>query len=210
MGPLGVGQGRVAQASARCDRRVAQAAEHRLRRPVPAAYRRSRHAARRDARSARHHRAARQGALYRRVEFSGVPARARARPLGCVARGAVRFGAAALQPAVPPDRARIAAARDRRRSRRDSVQPARGRLADGQARHQMPAPSEGRFTATVGKAGAMYTQRYWHEREFHTIEQINEIVAPTGRVAREHGARVGAGESGRDFGDHRREPRPSN
>lgn len=42
-------------------------------------------------------------------------------------------------------------------------------------------PGEGRFSAAVGKAGAMYTQRYWHEREFHTIETINEIVAPTGR-----------------------------
>jgi 1-deoxyxylulose-5-phosphate synthase len=42
-------------------------------------------------------------------------------------------------------------------------------------------PSEGRFTGAVGKAGAMYAQRYWHEREFHSIGEINEIVAPTGR-----------------------------
>ncbi len=24
-------------------------------------------------------------------------------------------------------------------------------------------------------------QRYWHEREFHTISGINKIVTPTGR-----------------------------
>ena len=58
--------------------------------------------------------------------------------------------------------------------------PLAGGLLTG--KHSFDAgPSEGRFTGAVGKAGAMYTQRYWHEREFHTIEQINKIVAPTGR-----------------------------
>jgi aryl-alcohol dehydrogenase-like predicted oxidoreductase len=27
----------------------------------------------------------------------------------------------------------------------------------------------------------MYQERYWHEREFQTIEKLREIVAPTGR-----------------------------
>ncbi|MDR5820191.1 aldo/keto reductase [Caballeronia sp. LZ043] len=58
--------------------------------------------------------------------------------------------------------------------------PLAGGLLTG--KHSFGAgPGEGRFSDTVGKAGAMYTQRYWHEREFHTIETINGIVAPTGR-----------------------------
>jgi aryl-alcohol dehydrogenase-like predicted oxidoreductase len=58
--------------------------------------------------------------------------------------------------------------------------PLAGGLLTGKHRYDA-APSDGRFTGAVGKAGAMYTQRYWHEREFHTIEAINGIVAPTGR-----------------------------
>lgn len=58
--------------------------------------------------------------------------------------------------------------------------PLAGGLLTG--KHQFDAaPGEGRFTGAVGKAGATYTERYWHEREFHTIETINGIVAPTGR-----------------------------
>jgi aryl-alcohol dehydrogenase-like predicted oxidoreductase len=41
-------------------------------------------------------------------------------------------------------------------------------------------PNEGRFTAQVGNAGAMYSERYWHEREFGTIEKLQAIAAETG------------------------------
>lgn len=41
-------------------------------------------------------------------------------------------------------------------------------------------PSDGRFTATVGEAGKMYQQRYWHEREFQSIEQIKSVVSDAG------------------------------
>ncbi|QSN62519.1 aldo/keto reductase [Caballeronia sp. M1242] len=58
--------------------------------------------------------------------------------------------------------------------------PLAGGLLTGKHKHGA-APSEGRFTATVGKAGEMYQERYWHEREFQTIEKLKEIVAPTGR-----------------------------
>jgi 1-deoxyxylulose-5-phosphate synthase len=58
--------------------------------------------------------------------------------------------------------------------------PLAGGLLTGKHRHDAK-PADGRFTESVGKAGAMYTQRYWHEREFHSIEQVKEIVAPTGR-----------------------------
>lgn len=57
--------------------------------------------------------------------------------------------------------------------------PLAGGLLTGKHKHDA-APAEGRFTATVGKAGAMYQQRYWHEREFQTIEKLKQIVGETG------------------------------
>ncbi|SAL54371.1 aldo/keto reductase [Caballeronia telluris] len=57
--------------------------------------------------------------------------------------------------------------------------PLAGGLLTGKHRHDA-APSEGRFTATVGKAGEMYTQRYWHEREFQTIEKLKGIAGESG------------------------------
>jgi aryl-alcohol dehydrogenase-like predicted oxidoreductase len=57
--------------------------------------------------------------------------------------------------------------------------PLAGGLLTGKHRHDAP-PADGRFTATVGKAGAMYQERYWHEREFETIERLRAIVAPSG------------------------------
>ncbi|WP_233852247.1 aldo/keto reductase [Paraburkholderia sp. HD33-4] len=57
--------------------------------------------------------------------------------------------------------------------------PLAGGLLTG--KHRLDAtPAEGRFTESVGKAGAMYQQRYWHEREFDTIEKLKAIAAPTG------------------------------
>ncbi|SOE81683.1 Predicted oxidoreductase [Caballeronia arationis] len=58
--------------------------------------------------------------------------------------------------------------------------PLAGGLLTGKHRHDA-APSEGRFTATVGKAGEMYSQRYWHEREFQTIEKLKGIAGETGK-----------------------------
>jgi aryl-alcohol dehydrogenase-like predicted oxidoreductase len=57
--------------------------------------------------------------------------------------------------------------------------PLAGGLLTGKHKHDA-APSEGRFTATVGRAGAMYHQRYWHEREFETIEKLKKIASATG------------------------------
>ena len=57
--------------------------------------------------------------------------------------------------------------------------PLAGGLLTG--KHQLnAAPTTGRFTETVGKAGAMYQERYWHKREFETIEQLKTIAASTG------------------------------
>jgi 1-deoxyxylulose-5-phosphate synthase len=58
--------------------------------------------------------------------------------------------------------------------------PLAGGLLTGKHRHDAK-PAEGRFTsATVGKAGTMYQERYWHEREFQTIDKLRGIVDRTG------------------------------
>jgi aryl-alcohol dehydrogenase-like predicted oxidoreductase len=57
--------------------------------------------------------------------------------------------------------------------------PMAGGLLTGKYRHD-EKPNEGRFTAQVGNAGAMYSERYWHEREFGTIETLQGIAAETG------------------------------
>jgi aryl-alcohol dehydrogenase-like predicted oxidoreductase len=57
--------------------------------------------------------------------------------------------------------------------------PLAGGLLTG--KHRLDAaPESGRFTESVGKAGAMYQERYWHKREFETIEQLKTIAAQAG------------------------------
>ncbi|OCR21463.1 alcohol dehydrogenase [Pseudomonas syringae] len=58
--------------------------------------------------------------------------------------------------------------------------PLAGGLLTGKHAHDK-APSEGRFTATVGKAGEMYQQRYWHEREFQSIAKLKEVITQAGK-----------------------------
>ncbi|WP_207004735.1 aldo/keto reductase [Trinickia mobilis] len=55
--------------------------------------------------------------------------------------------------------------------------PLAGGLLTGKHRRDA-APPEGRFT--VGNAGAMYQERYWHEREFNTIEALKKTVEEAG------------------------------
>jgi 1-deoxyxylulose-5-phosphate synthase len=56
--------------------------------------------------------------------------------------------------------------------------PLAGGLLTGKHR-AAKAPEPGtRFT--VGTAAQMYTQRYWHEREFRTIEEIRAVAAEAG------------------------------
>src|SRR6201996_7795881 len=57
--------------------------------------------------------------------------------------------------------------------------PLAGGLLTGKHRHDAQ-PAAGRFTATVGKAGATYQERYWHKREFDTIEKLKGIAADAG------------------------------
>jgi 1-deoxyxylulose-5-phosphate synthase len=56
--------------------------------------------------------------------------------------------------------------------------PLAGGLLTG--KHAAGAPTEGtRFT--LGRAGGMYTERYWHEREFETVAAFRDIAAEAGR-----------------------------
>jgi len=50
-------------------------------------------------------------------------------------------------------------------------------LLTGKHAHREP-PAEGRFR--LGAAGAMYQDRYWHEREFATVETLRGLAAEAG------------------------------
>jgi aryl-alcohol dehydrogenase-like predicted oxidoreductase len=58
--------------------------------------------------------------------------------------------------------------------------PLAGGLLTGKYQHDAK-PAEGRFTGSVGKAGSMYTDRYWHDREFATVEKLRGIVEAAGQ-----------------------------
>jgi len=56
--------------------------------------------------------------------------------------------------------------------------PLAGGLLTGKHAGQ-PAPPDGtRFT--LGRAGSMYQDRYWHEREFATVEELGKLAGEAG------------------------------
>jgi aryl-alcohol dehydrogenase-like predicted oxidoreductase len=57
--------------------------------------------------------------------------------------------------------------------------PLAGGLLTGKYRHD-EKPTQGRFSAEVGRFGALYQARYWHKREFDTIEELREISSDLG------------------------------
>jgi 1-deoxyxylulose-5-phosphate synthase len=57
--------------------------------------------------------------------------------------------------------------------------PLAGGLLSGRYRHD-ETPDKGRFSAEVGQFGAMYHARYWHQREFETVEQFRKIASEAG------------------------------
>lgn len=57
--------------------------------------------------------------------------------------------------------------------------PLAGGLLTGKYRKDVE-PEKGRFSSEVGKFGAIYQQRYWHEREFETIESLRQIAQQVG------------------------------
>ena len=84
--------------------------------------------------------------------------------------------AAALQPGVPPDRARTTAAVRGRGAGGHPVQPARRRLART-GKHTRTAPPADGSRFALGTAGKMYVQRYWQEREFATVSALVRAAA---------------------------------
>jgi aryl-alcohol dehydrogenase-like predicted oxidoreductase len=57
--------------------------------------------------------------------------------------------------------------------------PLAGGLLSGRYKHS-DNPDTGRFSAEVGQFGAMYQARYWHEREFETVDKIREVAEQAG------------------------------
>jgi 1-deoxyxylulose-5-phosphate synthase len=56
--------------------------------------------------------------------------------------------------------------------------PLAGGLLTGKHRRSSPPPEGSRFT--LGTAGSMYTERYWKEREFSTVEALGQIAKESG------------------------------
>ena len=58
--------------------------------------------------------------------------------------------------------------------------PLAGGLLTGKHRFE-EKPDTGRFSAEVGAFGAMYRDRYWHQREFSTIEKLTGLAKQNNR-----------------------------
>jgi aryl-alcohol dehydrogenase (NADP+) len=56
--------------------------------------------------------------------------------------------------------------------------PIAGGLLSGKHDRRAPPPDGSRFT--LGHAGQMYQNRYWHDREFDTVEQLVSLAKETG------------------------------
>jgi 1-deoxyxylulose-5-phosphate synthase len=59
-----------------------------------------------------------------------------------------------------------------------SYNPIAGGLLAGKHDRSAPPPDGGRFT--LGNAGSMYQDRYWHERMFDTVEEIRKLADEAG------------------------------
>ncbi|WP_158918473.1 aldo/keto reductase [Caulobacter sp. S45] len=57
--------------------------------------------------------------------------------------------------------------------------PLAGGLLSGRYKHN-DTPETGRFSPELGQFGAMYQARYWHEREFETVAQVQKIAEQHG------------------------------
>jgi len=53
--------------------------------------------------------------------------------------------------------------------------PLAGGLLTGKYRHDQ-MPDKGRFSVEVGKFGELYQDRYWHKRQFETVEKLGDIA----------------------------------
>src|SRR5216683_2952377 len=160
-----LGPRRVAQAHPGRHRRLPAPASHRLRGSLPAPSPGLGDADRREPARARRRGPGGQGPLRGLLELPRLPGGAGPRAQRAARGRALRLGAAALQPALPPGRARPLAALP-------------GGLLSGKHRRDS-APTPGtRFT--LGNAAERYQDRYWHEREFETVEALRPLAAEAG------------------------------
>lgn len=58
--------------------------------------------------------------------------------------------------------------------------PLAGGLLSGKYGHEK-APDKGRFSQEIGKFGEIYQDRYWHRRQFETVEQLRAIADERGK-----------------------------
>lgn len=58
--------------------------------------------------------------------------------------------------------------------------PLAGGLLTGKYSHEK-APDKGRFSEETGKFGEIYQDRYWHRRQFETVEQLSAIADERGK-----------------------------
>jgi aryl-alcohol dehydrogenase-like predicted oxidoreductase len=56
--------------------------------------------------------------------------------------------------------------------------PLAGGFLTGKHARTEPPPDGGRFA--LGRAGSMYQERYWHDREFDTVEELRGLAADAG------------------------------
>ena len=81
--------------------------------------------------------------------------------------------------------------------------PIAGGLLSGKHDRPAPPPEGSRFT--LGNAGPMYQERYWHERKFETVEALRKLADEAGREPGDPVGRLGPRQQGDHRPDHRRQ-----
>jgi 1-deoxyxylulose-5-phosphate synthase len=56
--------------------------------------------------------------------------------------------------------------------------PLAGGFLTGKHQREAPPPEGGRFT--LGRAARMYQERYWHERQFDSVQELRPLAEETG------------------------------
>ncbi len=198
--PLGSGQ--QPQEHHAGDRRLVAATRNRLRRSVSDPFLRPERAHRRDPPGDGRSRALRQGALHRLFEHARLPTRPFDRTQRTAAHQPIRKCAAALQPAVPRDRARAAAAVRRGERSGDPLQPVGWRDAHRQA----PPRGADRGHTVHARTGPGQLHRSLLARCDVRLGRADPDCRRRCRRSDDHpGAAMGARQPGDHVTDHRRQ-----
>ena len=181
-----------------------RAPRHGLHRSLPAARLRPAHADRRGAGGARHRRALGQGALRRRLQLAGLQGRPRlgrseVKNIGRIESVQPRYNLLfrSFERDLLPLCAEEAIAVI-------PYNPLAGGLLTGKHDRKAPPPEGSRFQ--LGTAGARYQARYWHDREFETIDALRARGRGSGHDHGHPGDALGAVPSGDHRADRGRQP----